>query len=208
MSLFDILTALSVLLVILAVFPLLRPNHGARINLSVWAVITANAWLAGLGNLFAEQKGASAIYMIAYAVIVTPVLFCNLRKGAWGQLPVWHKYAAPILPIGTLLGILLGGEAATWSAFAVSLLLTIQLVESTWTKVAREHLTTWSLGLLSNSIVLFSDWGDSNLSLRCLLGLWILQNLMVMAIEIRNRRDDARREQPYSPKAARAADAN
>lgn len=149
--------------------------------------------------------------MIAYAVVVTPVLFCNLRKGAWGQLPVWHKYATPILPIGTLLGFLLGGEAATWSAFAVSLLLTIQLIESTWTKVAREHLTTWSLGLLSNSIVLFFDWGDSNLSLRCLLGLWILQNLMVIAIEIRNRRDDDRLGQwgqPYSSEAERVANAN
>jgi len=106
-------------------------------------------------------------------------------QGSLGQLPTWHKYAAAILPIGTLLGVFLGGEFATWSAFAVSLLLTVQLVESTWTKVAREHLTTWSLGLLSNSIVLFSGWGDSNLSLRWLLGLWILQNLMVIAIEIR-----------------------
>lgn len=157
----------------------------------MWAVITANAWLAAVGNLFAEQKGASAVYMVAYAVIVTPVMFCNLREGAWGQLPAWHRYAVPLLPAGTLLGILLGGEMATWSAFAVSFLLTVQLVESTWTKVAREHLTTWSLGLISNSIVLFSDWGASSLPLRCLLGLWILQNLAVIVIEIRNRREAA-----------------
>lgn len=186
----EILTGVSIVLVLLAIAPLLKPSHSAKINLSVWAVITANAWLAALGNLFSEQKGLSAIYMLAYALIVTPVLFCNFKKGAWSQLPSWHKYAAPLLPLGTLLGILLGGEMATWSAFTVSLLLTIQLVESTWTKVAREHLITWSLGLISNTIVLTFDWTASNLPLRCLLGLWMLQNLIVIGIELRNRKKD------------------
>jgi len=190
MAVTDILTVAPIILVLLAIVPLLKSGHGARINLSVWAVITANAWLAGIGNLFAEQKGASAIYMVAYAVIVTPVLFFNLRSGAWGQLPAWHRCAAPLLPIGTLLGIFWGGEMATWSSFAVSLLLTVQLVEGAWKKVAREHLTTWSLFLLSDGSALFFGWGTSDLSLRFLLGLWVLQCLMVISIEIRNRRAD------------------
>jgi hypothetical protein len=189
----DILTVAPVSLVIFAVAPLLSRGCGAKINLSVWAVITANAWLAGVGNLFAEQKGASAVYMLAYAVIVTPVLFFNLKRGAWGQLPSWHRMAAWILPIGTLLGVFYGGEMATWSAFVVSVLLTVQLVESTWTGVAREHLTTWSLFLLSDGGALVFGWSDSDRALRCLLSLWVLQCLVVMGIELRNRRKDGLR---------------
>lgn len=206
-----VLSSVSITLAALSVFPLLKSSHGFKINLSVWAVGTVNAWLAGIGNLFAHQKGPSAVYMILYAAIFTPVLLLNLRKGVWGRLPVWHKCAAPLLPVGTLLGILLGGEIATWSAFGVSLLLTIQLAESTWSKVARENLATWSLVLLSNSTVLLADWRGANFPLRCLLGLWILQNLMVIAIEIRNRRDDtlpARRGMPGTSEPPLAADAN
>lgn len=191
MAITDILTVAPVVLVLFAIAPLLKPGHGARINLSVWAVITANAWLAGVGNLFSEQKGASAIYMMAYAVIVTPVLFFNWRQGAWYHLPAWHRWATPLLPIGTLLGIFFGGEMATWSSFAVSLLLTVQLIEGAWKKVAREHLTTWSLFLLSDGSALLFGWGTSDLSLRCLLGLWVLQCLMVISIEIWNRRADS-----------------
>jgi hypothetical protein len=202
MTISDVLTVAPVILVGFGIAPLLRANHKAKLNLSVWAVITANAWLAGVGNLFAEQKGASAFYMIAYAIIVTPVLFFNLKKGVWGELPSWHKIAAGILPLGTLLGVAYGGEMATWSSFAVSLLLTVQLIESTWKKVAREHLTTWSFFLFSDGGALIFGWATSNYSLRCLLGLWVLQCLVVMGIEIRNRRSDALGKNKHFPTIA------
>lgn len=191
MTLSDFLTVAPVLLVVLGVAPLLRKNHGARINLSVWAVITANAWLAGVGNLFAEQKGASALYMIANAIVLTPVLFFNLKKGVWGDLPTWHKVAAPLLPLGTIFGLAFGGEIATWISVLISILLTTQLIESTWKRLAREHLATWSLFLVSDGSALAFGWTQSNYSLRCLLGVWVFQCLAVMIIEARNRRRDS-----------------
>lgn len=184
----DILTVAPVVLVVFGVAPLLRREHGARINLSVWAVITANAWLASLGNLFSGQTGASSVYMIINAFILTPVLFFNLKRGAWGGLPTWHKLAAPLLPLGTLLGCVYGGEVATWSSVVISVFLTIQLVESTWLRLAREHLTTWSLFFISDGAALFFGWAGSNYSLRCLLGVWVFQCMTVMLIELRNRR--------------------
>lgn len=186
MSFTDVLTIAPAALVIAGVAPLLGAHHSAKINLSVWAVITANAWLAGVGNLFSEQTGASAFYMIANAVILTPVLFLNLKKGVWGDLPTWHKLAAPLLPLGTLIGLTYGGEFSTWASVVISVFLTIQLVESTWKGLAREHLTTWSFFLVSDGSALFFGWAESNYALRCLLGVWVVQCAAVMLIELLN----------------------
>jgi len=187
MSWSDILTIAPILLVIPGVIPILRQSHTARINLSVWAVITANSWLAALGTIFSVEKGTSGIYLLLNALLLSPVLFTNLRKGVWGTLPPWHRTSAFILPLGTAAGFYLGGDYATWSACAISLLLTTQLVESTWTSTAREHLTTWSWFLVADGSALAFGWSNANPSFRTLMSLWVLQCFLVMSIEIRHR---------------------
>lgn len=184
----DILSIAAAGLVVLGVAPILKSGHKAQINLSVWAVITANAWLAAGGNLFADQKGASAVYMILSAAILSPVLFFNLKSGVWGNLPPWHRAAAFVLPVGTGLGIFLGGEFATWTSVFVSLLLSVQLVESCWNRISREHLTTWTWFFLADGSALLFGWGSANVSLRSLLSVWVIQCVLVISIEVRNRR--------------------
>lgn len=183
----DFLAMGAALFVVLGVAPVLRGGHGARINLSVWAVITANAWLAALGNLFAEQKGASAVYMLLNALILSPVFFFNIKRGVWGGLPSWHKVAAFILPIGTGVGVIFGGEYATWAAVGVSLLLSTQLIESCWKGISREHILTWTWFILADGSALFFGWKGADVSLKVLLSVWVLQCGLVIAIEGRNR---------------------
>jgi uncharacterized membrane protein len=183
----DILTIAPILLVIPGIIPVIRQSHQARINLSVWAVITANSWLAAAGTLFASEQGTSGIYLLLNALLLSPVFFSNLRKGVWGELPAWHKASAFILPLGTSAGLFFGGAYATWSACLISLLLTIQLMESTWKSTAREHLVTWSWFLAADSTALFFGWADSNSSFRVLMSLWVFQCLSVITIELHHR---------------------
>ena len=188
----DILSIAAAVFVLLGAAPILRNGHQARINLSVWAVIAANAWLAAIGNLFAEQKGASAVYMLLNAGILSPVLFFNLKRGVWGELPSWHKVAAFLLPLGTAAGISLGGEYATWASVGVSLLLSVQLIESCWKKISREHILTWTWFLLADGSVLVFGWAEADSSLRALLSVWVLQCVLVISLEVRNRLGDGR----------------
>lgn len=187
MNLSDILTIAPILLVIPGIIPILRQSHRARINLSVWAVIMANSWLAAVGTLFASERGTSGIYLLLNALLLSPVFFSNLRKGVWGALPAWHKASAFILPLGTSAGLFFGGAYATWGACLISLLLTAQLVESTWKSTAREHLATWSWFLAADSTALLFGWGDADPSFRVLMGLWVMQCLCVIIIELRHR---------------------
>ncbi len=188
----DFFSIAAAAFIVLGVIPILRSGHQAKINLSVWSVITANAWLAAIGNAFAEQRGASAVYMVLNALILSPVLLANLRKGVWGELPPWHRVAAFILPVGTGCGVLLGGEYATWAAVAVSLMLSAQLIESCWKRISREHILTWTWFLLADGGVLYFGWEGANASLRTLLLVWVAQCAAVMAIETRNRFIDRR----------------
>lgn len=201
----DILSIGASIFVMLGVVPILKEGHRARINLSVWLVITANAWLAGVGNLFAEQKGASAIYMVLNAVILSPVLFFNLKRGVWGALPAWHKAAAIVLPIGTAAGVILGGEYATWAAVGVSLLLSTQLIESGWRKISREHILTWTWFFLADGSALLFGWARADASLRALLLVWVLQCALVIMIEIKNRAEERAEEAGKYPKLHRTA---
>lgn len=189
----DILSIAAAVFIVLGVAPILRNGHQARINLSVWAVIAANAWLAAIGNLFADQKGASAVYMLLNAAILSPVLFFNLKRGVWGDLPSWHKVAAFLLPFGTAAGIFLGGEYATWASVGVSILLSTQLVESCWKRISREHILTWTWFLLADGCALTFGWAEADTSLRVLLSVWVLQCALVIGIEMRNRLGDDRR---------------
>lgn len=187
MSLSDILTVAPILLVIPGIIPVIRQSHQARINLSVWAVITANSWLAAAGTLLSSEQGTSKIYLLLNALVLSPVLFTNLHKGVWGELPAWHKMSAFILPLGSGAGIFFGGAYATWSACLISLLLTAQLVESTWKSTAREHIVTWSWFLAADSSVLFFGWHDATPAFRVLMSLWVLQCALVIAIESYHR---------------------
>jgi hypothetical protein len=185
MNISDIALALApISLVILGTYPVLHPNHKHKINLSAWAVIVANAWLAALGTIFSQKTGIGAAYLLLNAVILTPVLLLNLKRGAWKGLPSWQRLATPILPIGALLGITLGGEYATWTSCIVSLFLSIQLIEGVSKNIARESATTWSLFLLSDLSALVMGWSSSNLSYKVLLSLWVLQCLSVVILSI------------------------
>lgn len=190
----DILPVAAAVFVAIGVIPILREGHHARINLSAWAVITANAWVAAIGNAFADQKGTSSIYLLLNAVLLSPVLFCNLKRGVWGELPPWHKIAAGALPLAMGLGFSFGGEFATWGSVIVSSLLCAQLVETGLRGISREHLATWSWFLLADGSALVFGWRDADASLRVLLAVWVLQCAAVMGIEIRNRIVGARGE--------------
>ena len=87
MSWTNLLSIAPILLVIPGIIPVIRQNNPARINLSVWAVITANSWLAAIGTLLSVEKGTSGLYLLLNAIIITPVLLANLRKGVWSNLP-------------------------------------------------------------------------------------------------------------------------
>jgi hypothetical protein len=194
-NLTDILIALlPISLVILGTYPILRKNHSHKINLSAWAVIVTNAWLAALGTLFSSKSGVGAAYLLLNAIILTPVLILNLKRGAWDGLPNWQKLAAPLLPLGVVLGITMGGDYATWSACVVSLFLSIQLLEGVYKKIAKESPTTWSLFLLSDSFALLMAWSTSNLSYKVLLSLWVLQCLGVVLLSLFQNRESIRVE--------------
>jgi hypothetical protein len=189
----DLLSILPAAFIVLGVAPLLQKGHGARINLSAWAVIVANAWLAAVGNAFAEQKGASAVYLFLNAVILSPVLIFNVKTGVWGGLPSWQKFAAVLLPVGTALGVLLGGEYATWTAVVVSICLCAQLVEALARNLTREHLLTWAWFLAADGFALVFGWRDAAFSLKVLLLVWVLQCILVMSIEIVHRLADKKK---------------
>jgi hypothetical protein len=91
------------------------------------------------------------------------------------------------LPFGTAAGLFFGGAYATWSACLISLLLTSQLIESTWKSTAREHIVTWSWFLAADSLALFFGWKDSDSSFKVLMSLWVFQCLSVIVIEMRHR---------------------
>lgn len=185
MNLNDLLIALApISLVIIGTYPILKPNHKHRINLSAWAVIVANAWLAALGTLFSEKSGIGAAYLLLNACILTPVLLLNLTRGAWKGLPTWQKLASPILPLGALLGFTMGGDYATWTSCVVSLFLSIQLLEAVSKGLANESATTWSLFLLSDAFALTMAWNSSNLSYKVLLSLWVLQCMGVVLLSL------------------------
>jgi hypothetical protein len=175
-----ILATLPIILVIIGSIPILLPNHKHRLNLSAWTVIVCNAWLAALGTLFSEKSGFGAAYLSLNALILTPILLLNIKKGVWGNLPVWQKLAAPILPIGALLGMLMGGEYATWAACGVSLLLIAQLTESVWKGLVSESPTTWMIFLVSDSLALGMGWSGANIAYRFLLSIWVTQCLLVL----------------------------
>jgi hypothetical protein len=185
-----ILKALPMIFIIMGIVPIIRESHRARINLSVWAVVTANAWLAGLGNLFSNGLDGTAVYLLGNALILSPVLFFNLGKGVWGGLPAWHRFGAFLLPIGTLGGTLVGGEVATWTSVGVSSLLCAQLVESGWKGLSREHIFTWSWFFLADGMALLLGWTTASLAVKILLTIWVLQCLMVIALELVNRKRD------------------
>ena len=181
----DLILALApISLVIIGTYPVLKANHTHKINLSAWAVIVANAWLAALGTLFSSKSGLGAAYLLLNALILTPVLLLNLKRGAWEGLPSWQKLATPILPIGAILGITIGGDYATWTSCVVSLFLSIQLLEGVYKGLAKESATTWSLFLISDAFALTMAWNSSNLSYKVLLSLWILQCLAVVLLSL------------------------
>ena len=185
MNLNDLLVALApISLVVIGTYPILKANHNHKINLSAWAIIVANAWLAALGTLFSSKSGIAGAYLLLNALILSPVLILNLKRGAWKGLPKWQKLATPILPIGALLGLTMGGDYATWTSCVVSLLLSIQLIEAVAKNIAKESATTWSLFLISDAFALTMAWSTSNLSYKVLLSLWVLQCLGVVALSI------------------------
>jgi len=188
----EVLSVAPAIFVLLGVWPILKNGHQAKINLSAWAVIVGNAWMAAVGNAFAEQKGASAIYMILNALILTPALVLNINKGAWGGLPPWQKFAAVLLPIGTGMGVLFGGEYATWMSVGVSICLSAQLLEACARRIAREHLLTWTWFFAADGLALYFGWAGADVSLRVLLGVWVIQCLSVIGVEIFNRIQDSR----------------
>ena len=192
----DLLTALApITLVIIGTYPILKANHNHRINLSAWAVIVSNAWLAALGTLFSSKSGLGAAYLLLNAFILTPVLLLNLKKGAWKGLPSWQKLATPVLPLGALLGITMGGDYATWTSCVVSLLLSIQLLEAVYKGLAKESAMTWTLFLISDSFALTMAWNSSNLSYKVLLGLWVMQCLAVVVFSLIKKRKDKKENQ-------------
>jgi hypothetical protein len=181
----DILIALApISLVIIGTYPVLKSNHGHKINLSAWAVIVSNAWLAALGTLFSSKSGLAAAYLLLNALILTPVLLLNLKRGAWKGLPSWQRLASPILPIGALLGLTMGGDYATWTSCLVSLFLSIQLLEGVYKGLAKESATTWSLFLISDAFALTMAWSSSNLSYKVLLSLWVIQCIAVVLLSL------------------------
>lgn len=181
----DLLIALApITLVVIGTYPVLRASHSHKINLSAWAVIVANAWLAALGTLFSFKAGIGAAYLILNALILTPVLLLNLKRGAWAGLPKWQRLASPALPLGALLGFTMGGDYATWASCMVSILLSIQLFEAVAKKLAKESVATWSLFLLSDSLALLMAWNTSNLSYKVLLSIWVLQCLGVVTLSL------------------------
>ena len=185
MNLNDLLVALApISLVVIGTYPILKANHNHKINLSAWAIIVANAWLAALGTLFSSKSGIAGAYLLLNALILSPVLILNLKRGAWKGLPKWQKLATPILPVGALLGLTMGGDYATWTSCVVSLLLSIQLIEAVAKNIAKESATTWSLFLISDAFALTMAWSTSNLSYKVLLSLWVLQCLGVVALSI------------------------
>jgi hypothetical protein len=192
-----LLTLFPILLIIIGSWSVIKPNHTHRINLSAWAVIVANAWLAALGTAFSEKSGLGAIYLLLNAAILTPILLLNLKRGAWKGLPSWQKMAVPILPLGGILGFYMGGEYATWTSCVVSCLLSIQLLEGVWKSISKESITTWSLFLASDSIALVIGWTSSNLGYKVLLSLWVLQCLGVIIISLFKRKSSTLRKLPY-----------
>lgn len=194
LSLDTLLSVSPIIFILFGIIPILKSTHNAKINLSVWAVIVANSWLAALGNVFSDKVSASAIYLLVNAALLTPVLITNINRGVWGKLPLWHKFCAFILPLGVILGISLGGEMATYTSCVVSLMLMAQLTETIYKGIVREHLGTWTWFLISDGLALTFGWQDSNNSFRLLLSLWVLQCLVVMALEARNRIKDAKKE--------------
>jgi hypothetical protein len=183
-----VLKILPMIFIVMGVIPIVRASHHSRINLSVWAVVAANAWLAGLGNFFYSGWDGTAVYLLGNAVILSPVLFSNLGKGVWGDLPAWHRAAAFLLPVGTLGGTLMGGEITTWTSIAVSSLLCAQLAESCWKRLSRENISTWSWFLLADGTSLALGWGSATLAVKVLLAIWVFQCLMVIALELFNRK--------------------
>jgi len=193
----DLLIALGpISLVVIGTYPVLKSNHDHKINLSAWAVIVANAWLAALGTLFSSKGGLGVAYLLLNALILTPVLLLNLKRGAWEGLPGWQKLASPILPIGALLGITMGGDYATWTSCVVSLFLSIQLLEGVYKGLAKESTTTWTLFLASDSFALTMAWSSSNLSYKVLLSLWVLQCLGVVILSLIKNKETKGGNQP------------
>jgi hypothetical protein len=192
-----LLALLPISLVALGSWAVLKPNHTHKINLSAWAVIVANAWLAALGTIFSEKSGFGAAYLLLNALLLSPVLLLNLKRGAWKGLPKWQRLATPILPLGAISGVVLGGEYATWSACIVSLFLSAQLIEGVIKGIAKESATTWSLFLLSDSIALAAGWASSNLAYKVLMVLWALQCLSVVLITLIKKKSPKTEEIPF-----------
>ena len=183
MTLTDYITISVSILPCTALIPLIKKDPKTKINLSVWVVFLACSWLSALGTLFSGKNGMAAIYLMIYATMLIPVIAINLRRGGWEELPAWHKVCAGLLPVGAFLGVVNGGDAALWVSCVVSVMLTVQLLESIVAGVVRENLFTWVLFLIANSTVLALNWQQETLAFRTFLFILVFQCAAVLVLQ-------------------------
>ncbi len=213
MTLTDYITISASILPCSALVPLIKKDPKTNINLSVWVVFLACSWLSALGTLFSGQNVMAAIYLMIYATMLIPVIAVNLRRGGWEKLPAWHKVCAGLLPIGAFFGVVSGGDAALWVSCVVSVLLTVQLLESISAGIVRENLLTWGLFLVANSTVLALNWPQATIALRTFFFLLVFQCAAVLFLqrrqnclgqgggEMKNHALPCLREEPSRPTA-------